>query len=68
LQGDSYIDQCQDLLDARVLVEKKDLDLYHAAVKTAMGEIPDGKNDAAEDVFAAYIERGTIQFLDGKGR
>jgi hypothetical protein len=69
LQGDnSYIDQCQDLLDAPILAEKKDLDLYHAAVRTAMGEIPDGKNDAADDVFAAYVERGTIQFLDGRGR
>jgi phosphatidylinositol 3,5-bisphosphate 5-phosphatase len=59
----SYIDQCQDLLDAPSVAERKDLDLYQAIVRIAGGEMADSEDDIAESTFTAFIEKGNTQYL-----
>ena len=64
----SYIDQCQELLDAPTTMgERKDLEVYSTAVKTAAGEMPDRPEEIPKD-FITYVERGRIQHLEGIGR
>ncbi|KIK53298.1 hypothetical protein GYMLUDRAFT_49476 [Collybiopsis luxurians FD-317 M1] len=62
-----YIDQCQELLDARLdSGERKDLEMYAMAVHTANGEISDWADEEPRE-FMAYVERGSIQYIDGSG-
>ncbi|KAJ7043084.1 polyphosphoinositide phosphatase [Mycena alexandri] len=62
-----YIDQCQELLDApSTSGERKDLEVYYLAVRTATGEVPDSGEIPKE--FFAYVEHGKTQYLDGPGR
>jgi len=63
-----YIDQCQELLDAPTTMgERKDLEVYSIAVRTAAGEMPDRPEEVSKD-FIAYVERGRIQYLEGISR
>ena len=63
--GRRYIDQCQELLDAPTTMgERKDLEVYSTAVRTAAGETPDRPEEVPKD-FIAYVERGKIQCLEG---
>lgn len=59
----SYIDQCQELIDA--LVDRKDLAVYQTAVRSAAGETADWQYEV-DDTFVGYVERGTTQYLDRK--
>jgi len=47
--------------------ERKDLEVYSTAVRTAAGEIPDRPEDVPKD-FITYLERGRIQHLEGINR
>ncbi|KAJ6606402.1 SacI homology domain-containing protein [Mycena vulgaris] len=61
-----YIDQCQELLDApSTSGERKDLELYSLAVRTATGEVPDWIGEVPKE-FVAYVEHGSTQYLDGR--
>ncbi|KAG6855864.1 hypothetical protein H0H87_009899 [Tephrocybe sp. NHM501043] len=75
-----YIDQCQLLLSAPSTTgERKDLEIYASAVRTASGLFLDeedfagpmtgsrelaGKEDLAK--YTAYVERGRTCYLDGR--
>lgn len=60
-----YIDQCQELLDApSTMGERKDLEIYIAAVRNAGGEGLDWPEDAPRDLIA-YVERGSLNYIDG---
>jgi len=63
-----YIDQYQELLDAPTIAERKDLDVYHMAVKTAVGDVNEWREDPPDEAFSTYVERGTTRYLDGSGR
>jgi hypothetical protein len=60
-----YIDQCQELLDAPRRAERKDLDIYQGAVRTATGETADWPDEYPDEVFMIYVEQGTSRYLDG---
>ncbi|KAF8064104.1 polyphosphoinositide phosphatase [Lyophyllum atratum] len=61
-----YIDQCQELLDAPTTMgERKDLEVYSTAIRTAMGETPDWPDEVPKE-FLSYVERGHTQDLNGK--
>ncbi|KAJ7349074.1 polyphosphoinositide phosphatase [Mycena albidolilacea] len=61
-----YIDQCQELLDApSTSGERKDLELYSLAVRTATGEVSDWPNEIPKE-FIAYVEHVPSQYLDGR--
>ncbi|KAJ7722285.1 SacI homology domain-containing protein [Mycena maculata] len=61
-----YIDQCEELLDApSTSSERKDLELYTLAVRTATGEVPDWTGDVPKE-FIAYVEHASLQYLDGR--
>ncbi|KAJ7491226.1 SacI homology domain-containing protein [Mycena latifolia] len=61
-----YIDQCQELLDApSTSGERKDLELYSLAVRTATGEVPDWSGEVPKE-FITYVEHASIQYLDGR--
>jgi hypothetical protein len=47
--------------------ERKDLEVYLMAVRTAAGEMPDRPEEVPKD-FIAYVERGRIQHLEGTSR
>jgi hypothetical protein len=47
--------------------ERKDLEVYSMAVRTATGEMSDWQEQVPKE-FIAYVERGTSQYLDGVGR
>ncbi|KAK7035778.1 Polyphosphoinositide phosphatase [Favolaschia claudopus] len=60
-----YIDQCQELLDApSTSGERKDLELYSLAVRTAAGEVPDWPLEIPKE-FVAHVEYVPSQYLDG---
>jgi len=60
-----YIDQCQELLDAPTTMgERKDLEIYIAAVRNAGGEGLDWPEDAPRDLIT-YVERGSLNYIDG---
>ncbi|CAK5279425.1 unnamed protein product [Mycena citricolor] len=60
-----YIDQCQEILDApTVLGERKDLEVYSMAVRTAMGEAPDSVGEIPKE-FIIHVDH-TLQYLDGR--
>ncbi|KAG6853214.1 hypothetical protein C0991_006117 [Blastosporella zonata] len=63
-----YIDQCQELLDApSTMGERKNLEIYANAVRTAAGESTE--NPWPEDPlpkYIAYVERGQTCYLDGR--
>lgn len=46
--------------------ERRDLEVYSMAVRTANGEPPYWQETPKE--FTAYVERGTTQYLDGSSR
>ncbi|KAJ7632128.1 SacI homology domain-containing protein [Roridomyces roridus] len=61
-----YIDQYQELLDApSTSGERKDLDMYSLAVRTALGEVPDWTGEIPKE-FVTYVEHGSKQYLDGR--
>ncbi|KAJ7221717.1 polyphosphoinositide phosphatase [Mycena pura] len=61
-----YIDQCQELLDAPTTSgERKDLEVYSLAVRTAVGEFPDWPAEIPKE-FISYVENGLTQYLDGR--
>ncbi|KAJ3865788.1 polyphosphoinositide phosphatase [Lentinula novae-zelandiae] len=63
-----YIDQCQELLDARFdSGERKDLELYTTAVRTASGDNDFDWVDEEPREFITYVEHGSIQYLEGSG-
>jgi hypothetical protein len=63
-----YIDQCLELLDAPTTMgERKDLEVYSMAVRTAMGEVSDWEEETPKE-FISYVERGSTQYLEGVGR
>ena len=60
-----YIDQCQELLYASAtLGERKALEVYTLAVKTAKGDTPDYWPEEIPKEFFSYIERSSTQYLD----
>ncbi|GLB44123.1 putative sacI homology domain containing protein [Lyophyllum shimeji] len=60
-----YIDQCEELLDAPTTMgERKDLEVYTTAIRTATGDTPDWPDEVPKE-FATYVERGRTQYLDG---
>lgn len=59
-----YIDQCQDLIEA-LGVQRKDRSIYQTVIRTATGEVADWHDDAVDETYLAYVERGTTQYLDG---
>lgn len=60
-----YIDQCQELLDAPTTMgERKDLEVYSMAIRTATGETSDWLEEVPKE-FVTYVERGRTQYLDG---
>ena len=60
-----YIDQCQELLDAPTTMgERKDLEIYIAAVRNAGGEGLDWPEEAPRDLIT-YVERGSLSYIDG---
>ncbi|KAJ3758562.1 polyphosphoinositide phosphatase [Lentinula raphanica] len=64
-----YIDQCQEMLDARFdSGERKDLEVYTAAVRTANGDshLEQWEDEEPRD-FVTYVEHGSIQYLEGSG-
>jgi hypothetical protein len=64
--SERYIDQCQELLDApSTSGERKDLELYSSAVRTATGEVPDWIGEIPKE-FIAYVEYVPNQYLDGR--
>lgn len=44
--------------------ERKDLEIYIAAVRNAGGEGFDSPEDAPRDLIA-YVERGSLNYIDG---
>lgn len=65
---DRYIDQCLELLDAPTTMgERKDLEVYSMAVRTAVGDVSDWEEEPPRE-FISYVERGSMQYLDGVGR
>jgi hypothetical protein len=63
LEYQGYIDQCQELLEApTTIAERKDLDVYHAAVLVATKE---GHDETSDEALMSYIEKGSAQFIDG---
>ncbi|TFK37658.1 SacI homology domain-containing protein [Crucibulum laeve] len=64
-----YIDQCEELLEAPSTVgERKDLEVYAAAVGLANGgEMLTWQDEEPKD-FVTYVERGSTSYLDGGGR
>ncbi|KAJ8087063.1 phosphatidylinositol-3,5-bisphosphate 5-phosphatase [Marasmius tenuissimus] len=63
-----YIDQCQELLDARMTGgERKDLEMYAIAVRTAAGEVfgSESLEEAPKD-YVSYVENATPQYLEGR--
>jgi phosphatidylinositol 3,5-bisphosphate 5-phosphatase len=63
-----YIDQCQELLDAPTIAERKDLDVYQIAVRTSTGDLNEWHDESPDEAFSTYVERGTTRYLDGSGR
>ncbi|KAL4260624.1 Polyphosphoinositide phosphatase Fig4-like protein [Pleurotus pulmonarius] len=66
-----YVDQYHEFLDAPLLFgERKDLEKYSLAVRTAMGEGTVWSEEASKDfhTFSVYVEHGKIEYLDGIGR
>lgn len=47
--------------------ERKDLEVYSTAVRTAAGEIPERSEEVSKD-FITYLERGKIQHLESTSR
>ncbi|KAF9266223.1 polyphosphoinositide phosphatase [Marasmius fiardii PR-910] len=63
-----YIDQCQELLDARMTGgERKDLEVYTNAVRTAAGDFDSWTEEVPKE-FISYVEHGTLQYIEGSGR
>jgi len=61
----SYIDQYQDLLDAPLNIgERKDVEVYYQAVRTATSEHFTRRDEPQEGVFTNYIQRAPLQYLD----
>ncbi|KAL0573290.1 phosphatidylinositol-3,5-bisphosphate 5-phosphatase [Marasmius crinis-equi] len=62
-----YIDQCQELLDARMTGgERKDLEVYTTAVRTASGEVSDWSEEVPKE-YVSYVEYATPQYIEGGG-
>ncbi|KAF4568144.1 phosphatidylinositol-3,5-bisphosphate 5-phosphatase [Pleurotus pulmonarius] len=62
-----YVDQYHEFLDAPLLFgERKDLEKYSLAVRTAMGEGTVWSEEASKDfhTFSVYVEHGKIEYLD----
>jgi hypothetical protein len=60
-----YIDQCQELLDAPTTMgERKDLEVYSMAIRTAIGDTPDWPEEIPKE-FSTYVERGLTEYWDG---
>jgi hypothetical protein len=64
-----YIDQCQYMLEEPIRgeydedfdedgISRLDGDIYKLAVRTALGHIPETKNEA-RDAFTAYVDRAS---------
>ena len=63
---DSYIDQCQELLDApATLGERKALEVYALAVQTARGDTHEYWPEEIPKEFFSYIERSSTEYHDG---
>uniref|UniRef100_A0A0W0FVL4 Putative polyphosphoinositide phosphatase n=1 Tax=Moniliophthora roreri TaxID=221103 RepID=A0A0W0FVL4_MONRR len=61
-----YIDQCQELLDARFIGgERKDLEVYTNAVKTAAGEL-DWSEAVIPKELVMYVEYGKPEYIGRK--
>ena len=61
-----YIDQCQELLDAPTTYgERKDLEVYSAAVQTARGDNLEYWDDEIPKDFVAYVEKSSAGYLNG---
>ncbi|RDB21467.1 Polyphosphoinositide phosphatase [Hypsizygus marmoreus] len=59
-----YIDQCQELLDAPTTMgERKNLEVYSMAIRTALGETPDWPEVVPKE-FIMYVERGRTSYWD----
>ncbi|KAF8901184.1 SacI homology domain-containing protein [Gymnopilus junonius] len=66
IEYQGYIDQCQELLDAPTTWgERKDLEVYLAAVQTARGEEMEYWPDEVPKEFVAYVEKSSTGYLDG---
>jgi len=64
-----YIDQCQDLLVGPIDGgERKDLEVYQFAVRTALGETFDILDEAPDEAFLTYLGQGVITHLHDGGR
>ncbi|KAJ8502831.1 hypothetical protein ONZ45_g11400 [Pleurotus djamor] len=62
-----YVDQYRELLDAPSMFgERKDLEVYSLAVRTAMGGVSEVEEPSKE--FLAHIEHAKIEYHDGPSR
>ncbi|PPQ73912.1 hypothetical protein CVT26_006660 [Gymnopilus dilepis] len=66
IEYQGYIDQCQELLDAPTTYgERKDLEVYSAAVQTARGDNLEYWEDEIPKDFVAYVEKSSAGYLNG---
>jgi len=66
IQLPSYIEQCQELLDAPVTsLEKRNLEVYVQTIETGMGFDDCSSNYDVPKEFVGYVERSTTDYLDG---
>ncbi|KAL1739305.1 SacI homology domain-containing protein, partial [Schizophyllum fasciatum] len=67
-QYQGYIDQCQELMENPTgRGDRRDVDIYVAAVSAARWDGPDPMEDVPRE-FVAYVERGSAAYLSGTGR
>jgi hypothetical protein len=62
--GYRYIDQCQDMLNEPAYSASADVDVYESTIRTGRDPVGDIRDDSVEDAFAAYVDRGTVRFLE----
>ncbi|PBK87930.1 hypothetical protein ARMGADRAFT_997455 [Armillaria gallica] len=65
-----YIDQYEELLDApSTRSERKDLEMYKAAVRMATGDMTESQDiDEESSEYFGYVEYGSVQYHEGQGR